>query len=211
MKINIITPFPEFYDSFLKTSLIKKAIDNRVVEFNIIDLKKFGIGKYNKIDDKPYGGGVGMIIRVDVIEKAIESISSKGIKIALTPSGKVFNQKYAKELSIEKEITIISGRYEGFDERVYKLVDKKISIGEFITMGGEAPSLCIIEATVRLIPGVLGKIESTIEESFSTNIIKEYPQYTRPEKYKKLAVPKVLLSGNHKNIQEWRKSKSKKA
>ena len=124
-----------------------------------------------------------MIIRVDVVEKAIENISSKGIKIALTPSGKVFNQKYAKELSIEKEITIISGRYEGFDERVYKLVDKKISIGEFITMGGEAPSLCIIEAIVRLIPGVLGNMESTIEESFSTNIIKEYPQILQRRMY----------------------------
>ncbi|KKU82995.1 MAG: tRNA (guanine-N(1)-)-methyltransferase, partial [Microgenomates group bacterium GW2011_GWA2_47_8] len=153
-------------------------------------------------------GGVGMIIRVDVVEKAIENISSKGIKIALTPSGKVFNQKYAKELSIEKEITIISGRYEGFDERVYKLVDKKISIGEFITMGGEAPSLCIIEAIVRLIPGVLGNPESLTEESHSQEFATEYPQYTRPQTYQGMSVPKILLSGNHALMTKWRAEKA---
>lgn len=204
MKYNIITAFPELYENFISTSLIKKASDKKLIEFNIIDLKNFGIGSYNKIDDTIYGGGAGMLIRVDVMKRALDSIEDKGTVIALTPTGSEFNQKSAHSLCSEKSITVLCGRYEGFDERIYDYVNKKISVGKYITMGGEIPSMIIIEAVSRLIPGVLGNTDSTKQESHTNKIIKEYPNYTKPKIFEGKKVPEILMSGNHDQIRNWR-------
>lgn len=206
---NIVTAFPKFFDSFLQTSLIKKSIDKELLLFNIVDLKNFGIGNYNKIDDKPYSGGTGMVIRVDVVDKALSSLKNKGKVIALTPKGKLFKQEDAAVLQqycngTVNPLTILCGRYEGFDARVFDLADKLYSIGEFVTIGGEAPAMCLIESIIRLQKGILGDLESTTEESYSNKYYTEYPIYTRPEVYKGKSVPKVLLSGNHKEVEDWK-------
>lgn len=210
MVFNLVTAFPDFYESFFKTSLIKKAIDKNLLTFNLVDLKDFGLGKFKKIDDTPYGGGPGMLIRVDVVDKALNSIKNKGKTVLLSPSGVTYKQEKAKQFSNLENITLVCGRYEGFDYRVTNLVDEIISIGDFITMGGEAPSLIIIESIVRLKKGVIGDIESTIEESFSDKYKIEPPLFTRPEIYQGVEVPKVLLSGNHKEIENWKDLHSKK-
>lgn len=208
MVINIISIFPEFYDSFLKTSLVKKAISKGVIKINLIDLKDFGVGKYNKVDAPNYSGGPGMVLKPEVVVNALESVVNKNAhNIAITPKGKIFNQDKAKDLSKVEEITIVCGRYEGFDERIFSFVDEKISLGEFITMGGEAPSLCIIESIIRLIPNVIGNIESVKNESHAKKGVLEEPIYTRPEEFRGLKVPEVLLSGDHKKITEWKESK----
>ncbi|MBP7859534.1 tRNA (guanosine(37)-N1)-methyltransferase TrmD [Patescibacteria group bacterium] len=204
MIFNIVTAFPNFYDSFLETSLIKKAIDNEIISFNIVDIKKFGLGKYRQIDDRPYGGGCGMVLKVDVVASTLESIRNKGCVIALSPKGEMFNQKEAQSLSKLSSITLISSRYEGFDERVYSLCEKTISIGNYVTMGGEVPSLVLIEAISRLIPKVIQNKDSVKQESFSKGTEKEYPQYTKPLEFNGMKVPDILLSGNHKKIKEWR-------
>ncbi|NCT55376.1 tRNA (guanosine(37)-N1)-methyltransferase TrmD [bacterium] len=209
MLINIVTAFPEFYDSFINTSLVKKAINNNIIEFNIVDLKLFGVGRFPRIDDTQYGGGAGMVIKVDVVKKALDSLKNKGKVIALTAKGDLYSQKTAILISKSSSVTILNGRYEGFDERVFKYVDYKISIGEFITMGGEAPSLCLIESAIRLIPGVLGKLESTEKESYGKNVLSKHPVYTKPALYDSTEVPKVLTEGNHKEIEDWRKANSR--
>lgn len=209
MRINLITAFPEFYTSFLNTSLVKKSTDNKLINFSIIDLKNFGIGKFPKIDDTQYGGGNGMVIRVDVVKKALDSIADKGVVIALTAKGDTYNQKMATNLSETKTLTILNGRYEGFDERVFNYVHKKISIGNFITLGGESPSLCLIESVIRLVPGVLGKIESTELESHGAQYKTKHPVFTKPKVFDSLEVPEVLVKGNHEKIKEWRLKNSK--
>lgn len=206
MVFNLITAFPNFYSSFLSTSLVSKAISQNNLKFNIVDLKDFGIGKYKKVDDTPYGGGSGMVIRVDVVASALDSIENPGKIIALSPKGIPYKQDNALQLSkTDKPITLISGRYEGFDQRIFELVDKTFYIGEFITLGGEAPSLCIIESIIRLKKGVIGNLESTKEESFSKKFYKEYPIYTKPIEFNGKVVPKVLTSGNHAKIEAWRR------
>lgn len=210
MEFNIITVFPNFYDGFLKSSLIGKAIDKGLLKINIIDLKTFGIGNYNKVDDKPYGGGSGMVIRVDVVDRALKSIKNPGYKILFEANGKIFTQKTAQNLSAKhKNITLICGRFEGFDSRVKTLVDQSISVGKYITMGGEAPSIILIESISRLVPGVIGNKESTVEESYSKKYILEYPSYTKPRNYNGLEVPEVLLNGDHKKIEEWKNTMGK--
>ena len=210
MEFNIITVFPEFFDGFLKTSLIGKAISKKVLKINIIDLKKYGIGQYNKVDDTPYGGGAGMVIRVDVINEALKSIKNPGYKILLEASGKKYTQSTAKVLSQNySAITLICGRFEGFDYRVKKLVDTSISVGNYVTMGGEAPATIIVESVSRLIPNVIGNLDSTIEESYSNKYLHEYPLYTKPRDFNNQKVPNVLLEGNHKKIEEWRNKKGK--
>ncbi len=176
------------------------------------------MGKYKKVDDTPYGGGVGMVMRIDVVDAALQSFkpkaqSSKPKVILLTPQGKLFNQKKAYSLSQYSNLLLICGHYEGFDERIRELVDFEISIGDYILTGGEIPAMILVDSISRLIPGVLGKEESLKEESFTKKAhglrlkaqsLLEYPQYTRPEKYKKWKVPKILLSGNHQKIADWR-------
>lgn len=211
MKISILTLFPQMFEGPFSYSIIKNAIDKKIVDINYINIRDFGIGRHKVVDDKPYGGGKGMILRVDVLEKAIQATKEKNLNpknqkiILLTPTGKTFNQKIAKELSSLDHLILVCGHYEGVDKRIEKFVEGKLSIGDFIVTGGEIPAMLIVDAVVRLIKGVL-KEGAAEEESFSPYL--EYPQYTKPRLYKNLRVPKVLLSGNHKKIADWQRMQS---
>ena len=207
----MITLFPKMISGFFEESIVKRAMTKKLVEIEIINLRDFAIDDYGTVDDRPYGGGVGMILRVDVIHKAISKIKNRKSKIVLTsPKGKVFDQKKAQEYSKLDHLIIISGHYEDVDARVQDFVDEEISMGDFILTGGEIPASAIVDSIVRLIPGVLKKEQATISESFNINgkKILEYPQYTRPEEFKGLKVPKVLMSGDHKKIEKWREEKA---
>ncbi|NQZ66186.1 MAG: tRNA (guanosine(37)-N1)-methyltransferase TrmD [Mycoplasmatales bacterium] len=203
MKINFITLFPNYYKPFVSESITKRAIEKNKLEVKIIDFRKFADNKHNKVDDIVYGGGQGMLLMVEPIDKAMET--TKGKRILLSPQGKPFTQAKAKELAKEKELTFIAGHYEGFDERIRKLIDEEISIGDYVLTGGELPSMVLADAIVRLIPGVI-KEESHANDSFQ-NALLDHPQYTRPREYKNMKVPEVLLNGNHAKIEEWRKQK----
>ena len=208
MKISILTLFPEMFEGPFDHSIVKRAIDKKIADINFINIRDFGIGKHKIVDDKPYGGGKGMILRIDVLEEAINKAKSKRLNtrdqkvILLDPHGKSFNQQKAMELSNLKHLILICGHYEGVDSRIDNFIDEKISIGDFIVTGGEIPAMLITDAVARLIRGSL-KQGVTDEESFSPYL--EYPQYTRPPIYKKRSVPSILLSGNHKKISEWRR------
>lgn len=208
MKIDILTLFPKMFSGPFKESIIKRAIDKGLVEINIHDLRSWGEGERRTVDDRPYGGGVGMILRVDIIEKAVSELKkgSKSTKvILLDATGKKFTQSMAREFSQAEHLIVIAGHYEGFDHRVHEhLVDEIISIGDYVLTGGEIPAMVITDTVVRLLPGVLEKEEAINLESFSEKLL-EYPQYTRPENYKGWKVPEVLLSGNHREIEKWRK------
>jgi tRNA (guanine37-N1)-methyltransferase len=234
MKISIITLFPEMIRGFVNESIIKRAIEKKAVEIELVNLRDFAIDDYGSVDDRPYGGGAGMILRVDVINKAIEKIAnseSRINKIILTsPKGKVFNQSLADKYSKLDHLIIIAGHYESVDERVTDFIDEEISLGDFVMTGGEITATAITDAVVRLLPGVLKKEEATKNESFFSTPINhligvvgeheilkklkqkgvesvtllEYPHYTRPEDFQGKKVPMVLLSGNHKDIEAWR-------
>lgn len=214
MKISILTLFPQMFKGPFDYSIIKRAIDKNQVEVNFIDIRSFGEGKHKIVDDKPYGGGVGMVLKVDVLEKAItQTLDPKLQKneqriILMSASGKTYSQERAREYSEIKHLLIICGHYEGVDERILKYIDEEISIGDFVLTGGEIPAMLIIDSVCRLIPGVL-KDNATKLESFSDNLL-EHPQYTRPENFKGDSVPQVLLSGDHKKIEEWKKIESVK-
>lgn len=211
MKISILTLFPEMFDGPFDASIIKRAREKKLLTIKYINIRDFGIGKHKTVDDTPYGGGNGMVLRVDVLRKAIEQTKDKKLKkneqkvILLDAHGKTFNQKKAHSLSMLKHLIIICGHYEGFDERIKNFVDEEVSIGDFILTGGEIPAMLITDAVARLIKGVI-RIGSVEKESFSPFL--EYPQYTKPQEYDELSVPKILLSGNHKQIEDWRKKKS---
>ncbi len=214
MRIDILTLFPKMFEGFLSESLILRAQKKKILRIKVWDLRKFTTDKHRTVDDSPYGGGPGMVMKVDVIDRALEKIKSKNLKakpytLLLTPQGKKFDQKSTKKLSKEKYLILICGHYEGYDERIRQLVDLEISIGDYILTGGEIPAQVVIDAVTRLIPGVVGKEESLKEESFSQRLL-EYPQYTRPKEYKEMKVPKVLLSGNHQKIAKWRKQQALK-
>lgn len=207
MQIDILSLFPQSFSSVFETSIIKRAQDQKIVTLRFINIRDFGIGKHKKVDDRPYGGGAGMILRVDVLDKVLTYSKMEGTKnlriVLLDPKGKQFTQQIAKRLSRFDRLIIICGHYEGVDERVKKFVDENISIGPYILTGGEIPAMVLVDSIVRLLPNVLKKIVATQEESFTRNSL-EYPQYTRPNKYKKFYVPKILLSGNHEKIKRWR-------
>lgn len=202
MKINIFTLFPEYFETFKSYSIIAKAIKLGHLELNIIDFRNFSREKRNKVDDTVYGGGDGMLLQVEPIDLALETVPNS-YKILVSPQGKTFDQKKAHELAKHSEITLVCGHYEGFDERVLNFVDEELSIGDFILTGGEIPAMVISEAVARLVPGVLRK-GSHQNESFENDGLLDFPQYTKPAEYKGLKVPEVLLSGNHKLIKEWR-------
>lgn len=194
-------------------SILKIAQEKKLVRIDFVNIRDFGVGKHNTVDDTPYGGGAGMVMRVDVIASALANLKlkTKNLKlkeriVLLDPQGKTFNQKKAKTLSKIDHLIFICGRYEGVDERVRDLVDEEISIGDYVLTGGEIPTMAIIDSVARLIPGVITK-ESTENESFSTQLL-EYPQYTRPPVFNNKPVPPILLSGDHKKIIEWRKIQS---
>ena len=203
MIFDIITLFPGMFTGPFDLSIVKRAQEKKLVEINLHDLRKFAVDQRGSVDDKPYGGGVGMILRVDVISRALEKFK-KAHKIILDPRGEKFTQKKAREFSKLDQLILICGHYEGVDERVKEhLVDESISIGDYVLTGGEIPAMILVDAVTRLIPGVLDK-EATEIESFSGANRFEYPQYTRPEIFKGWKVPKVLLSGNHEEIKKWR-------
>lgn len=210
MKITVLTLFPQMFEGPLNHSIVKRAIEKKLVEIDLVNIRDFGEGRHKIVDDRPYGGGTGMIMRVDILHKALQSIKKRGKRqksILLTPQGKNFVQKEAIKLSKIDHIILVCGHYEGTDARFEKFVDEKYSVGDFVTTGGEIPAMLIIDSVVRLLPGVLKK-DATARESFPNAL--EYPQYTKPRSYKNLNVPKVLLSGNHKKIEEFKKIQSKK-
>lgn len=209
IKFNVITLFPNLFEEHLNNLPFKKAIAKKLIDINLINLRDFAINSYGTVDDKPYGGGTGMILMIEPIHKALESLKKpKTHTILLSPTGSMYDQRKARELSKIDDITLICGRYEGVDARVKDyLVTETISIGNYVISGGEIAALTILESVTRLIPGVLEKQDASENESFSNGFM-EYPQYTRPEIYKNMKVPKVLLSGDHKKIEEWKREKS---
>lgn len=219
MKIDILTLFPKMFVGPFDESIIKRAREKGLVEINIHNLRDWAKDRHKTVDDRPYGGGVGMVLRVDVVDKAISELKHQAANtkhqprvILLTPQGKPFTQERAKKLAKERHLILIAGHYEGFDERIRQyLVDEEISIGDYVLTGGELPAMVVTDAVVRLIPKVLEKEGATEIESFSEvdgQKVLEFPQYTRPAEYKGWKVPKVLLSGNHKEIEKWRRKKT---
>ena len=208
MKIDVLTLFPKMFKGPFDQSIIKKAQDRKIVEIKIHDLRKWTEDKHKTVDDHPFGGGIGMVLMIKPIYEALKELKTKTSKaVLLTPQGKVFNQKVAKNLSNEKHLIFVCGHYEGFDERIRKhLIDEEISIGDYVLTGGELPAMVIIDSITRLIPGVLKNDQATEIESFSKQLL-EYPQYTRPADFKGWKVPEVLLSGDHKKIAQWQKEK----
>ena len=215
---DVLTIFPDLVNSFAKIGIIERAIKQKLIKITPIDLRKFGEGDRQAIDGRPYGGGVGMVLRPDILYKGISQWKrkhkgKKSIVCLLSPQGKVFDHKLAKRFADYDSVLLVCGRYEGFDERIRKFVDLEVSIGDYILMGGELPALVILESSSRFIPGVVGKFESTQGESFEEGKL-EYPQYTKPESWrvkgKNYKVPGVLLTGHHKKIEEWRNTESLK-
>lgn len=203
MKIDVLTLFPESISGFINESIIKRAVNNNKVTINLINFRDYSPLNNNQVDDTPYGGGAGMVLRCEPIFNAIDAIkTSDSHVILLTPEGRKYSQTVAKELTQKKHIILICGHYEGFDERIKTLVDEEISIGDFILTGGEIASCVIIDSVVRLLDGVISS-ESLEDESFNNNLL-DYPTYTKPQEYRGLKVPDVLLSGNHANIKKWR-------
>ena len=206
---DIITLFPDAFFGPFAESIIARAEKNKLVKINTVDLRNYTTDKHRSVDDKPYGGGPGMLMMPDPVFKAVEDLKTEdSLVILMSPQGKVYKQKMAYELSNQKHLIIICGHYEGLDERIRKqLVDIEISMGDYILTNGNIPAMALVDSVVRLIPGVLGSIESAETESFADGLL-EYPQYTRPEVYRGMKVPDVLLSGNHQKIKEWRKNKA---
>lgn len=214
MKFIIITLFPEMFTGVLSESILKRAQEKGIFEVEFVNLRDFGVGPRKQVDDTPYGGGAGMVLRVDVLAKALDfaklKVENKKSKVLLmTPQGETFKQAKARELSENCEnIIFVCGHYEGFDERIRDLVDEETSIGDFVLTGGEIPAMTIIDSVARLLPGVLGKEESHQDESHSVEGRIEYPHYTRPEEFEGKKVPDVLLSGHHAEIAKWRERES---
>jgi tRNA (guanine37-N1)-methyltransferase len=207
MKIDILTLFPEMFTEVFGLSIVKRAIEKGKVEINVHNLRDYSTDSYKTVDDKPYGGGAGMIMKVDIIDKAIDDVRSDKMKVIITDAGgEKFSQKKAVSFSACEHLVIICGHYEGIDHRVHEhLADEVISIGDYVLSGGEIPAMVIVDSVVRLLPDVLGNEKSLDEESHNNEGEAEYPQYTRPEEHKGWKVPEVLMSGNHKEIEKWRK------
>ena len=207
MIINFLTIFPEFVESFASFGLLKKALNKQIIDLNIISLRDFSDNQ-NRIDDKPYGGGPGMLLRYEPIKNAIDSLGNKSYNIYLSPQGKTINKEVIKKFLNMPEITLICGRYEGIDQRIIdNHIDEEISIGDYVISGGELAAMVMLEALVRRIPGVPEDIDSILSESFEDGIL-DYPQFSRPEMIYGYSVPNVLLEGNHEEIRRWRRKMS---
>ncbi|MEI6529595.1 MAG: tRNA (guanosine(37)-N1)-methyltransferase TrmD [Candidatus Falkowbacteria bacterium] len=221
MKFHLLTIFPGIFDSYLNESILRRASDKKIVKFKVHNLRDWTNDKHRSVDDAPYGGGAGMLMKIEPLYKALTAIKKldKKIKpskrkiILLSAAGKNWNQTLAKKYSKLEEIIFVCGRYEGVDARLKNFIDDEISVGDYVLTGGELPALTIIDSITRLLPGVLGNRESIVEESHSEEGITEYPQYTRPEVFKvgtkKYSVPKILLEGDHKKIKEWQMNNRK--
>ncbi len=210
MKFDVLTIFPGFFDSPLKQSILRRAAEAGLIDVSIHNIRDYTTDRHRTTDDAPYGGGAGMVMKVEPVVRAIESMKGQGTEalvVLVTPQGVPFSHELAEELSRRRRLVIVCGRYEGVDERVRAFVDMEISIGDYVLTGGEIPALVIMDAVSRLIPGVLGAEESPKSDSFANGLL-EYPQYTRPEVFRGLRVPPVLLSGNHGEIEKWRRAES---
>jgi len=207
MKFKILTLFPEIIEGFFNSSIMAKAVDRGLIEYDIINIRDYAFDKHKKCDDYPFGGGAGMVLKAEPLARALDSIAAKNKKVVFpTPSGVKYTQKIAEKLAIEDEIVLICGRYEGVDQRIIdEYVDQEVSIGDYVISSGEISSLVVIDSIYRLCDGVIAK-ESLVEESFQGKYL-EYPHYTRPAEFNGLEVPEVLLSGNHKAIENWRNKK----
>jgi tRNA (guanine37-N1)-methyltransferase len=212
MKIDVLTLFPEMFSGVLQSSILGKAHEKGLVDYRIVNFREFAVNKHGQVDDYPYGGGGGMVLRPEPLFHAVENLleeeNSKPKIILMCPQGKRYNQAKAEELAKEAHLIFVCGHYEGYDERIREhLVTDEISIGDFVLTGGELPAMTIIDSVVRLIPGALGNETSAVTDSFSTGML-EYPHYTRPAEFRGWKVPDVLLSGHHGKIDEWRKQES---
>jgi tRNA (guanine37-N1)-methyltransferase len=216
VRVDIVTLFPELFQGFVEASFVGRAIESGTLALRFRSPRDFGLGKHRSVDDTPYGGGSGMLMRVDVLVACMESLDAdapdglRAHRILLTPQGAPLGQAKAVELAARPAIMLVCGRYEGFDERVRSFVDEQISLGDFVMTGGEVAAMAIVDATVRLLPGVLGNADSTREESHSPDNagLLEYAQYTRPAEFRGARVPEVLTSGNHAQIEAWRRAES---
>jgi tRNA (guanine37-N1)-methyltransferase len=216
MQIAIVTLFPELFGPFLELSFVGRAVSSGILRVHLEAMRRHGLGKHLSVDDTPYGGGSGMVMRPDTTVAAIEAAeaalaaSTRPRRVLLTPQGARFTQHTARRLAAAESLILVCGRYEGFDERVRHFVDEELSLGDFVLTGGEVAAMCVIEACIRLLPGVLGNAESAIEESFSAECggLLEYPQYTRPVAVRELEVPEVLRGGDHEKIRAWRAAAS---
>ena len=207
MKFDVLTLFPEMFQA-IKQSILGRAEEKNLIQINLINIRDFSKDKHKKVDDTPYGGGAGMVMKADVVYDAYKTVQNENAKVIyLTPQGKKLDQKKVEELSKEKHLILLCGHYEGIDQRVIdKIVDEEISIGDYVLTGGELPAMVLIDSVSRYVEGVLSE-GSTNEESFSQGLL-EYPQYTRPETFEGVKVPEILLSGHHENIKKWREEKS---
>ena len=212
MKIDVITIFPGMFESVLNSSILKRARQKGLIEIEFHNPRDFTVDKHRTVDEPPYGGGGGMVMKIEPLVKCLKKVvglRKKAGIILLTPAGKRFNQKKAIELSKKKRLILICGHYEGIDERISYYIDEEISAGDYVLTGGELPAMAVIDAIARLLPGVLGNSDSVKHESFMGGVL-DFPHYTRPEKFEGRRVPKVLLSGDHKKIAEWRRKESLK-
>ena len=214
MKIDVLTLFPRMFEGPMSESIIGKAVDKNLLSINVMNFREFSTNKHQNVDDYPYGGGAGMLLTAQPILSAFNHIQeqtpeTKKRVILLDPAGKPFEQKKAEELAEEEHLIFICGHYEGYDERIRSIVTDEISLGDYVLTGGELGAMVVIDATARLLPDALGNQESAITDSFSTGLL-EHPHYTRPASYKGMDVPEVLLSGNHKRIEDWREKESLK-
>ncbi|MGI6144817.1 MAG: tRNA (guanosine(37)-N1)-methyltransferase TrmD [Clostridia bacterium] len=212
MEIHVFTIFPDMFTGPLNTSILKRAQEQQKVKFHLVDFRCYSPSKHKNVDDSPFGGGVGMVLKPEPIYYAVEAALGdlhdyKGKILLMSPQGKQFDQKMARELAQEERLAIICGHYEGFDERIRFLVDEEISIGDYVLTGGEIPAMVVIDAVCRLLPGVLGESESPLTDSFYNGLL-EYPQYTRPREFRGMTVPETLLSGNHEEIRKWRRKEA---
>jgi tRNA (guanine37-N1)-methyltransferase len=207
MIFSILTLFPNIFESPLQESIVKRAVERGLISFNVVNIRDYAEDTHRTCDDAPYGGGPGMVMKIEPIHRAVEHLEKtlgKPKYVLLTPQGRLFDEDMAIRFSRNKHLCLVCGRYEGLDERVLTLVDEEVSIGDYVLSGGEIPALVLIEAITRCIPGVLGNEQSNMDESFSHGLL-EYPQYTRPEAFMDMEVPPILLSGNHEEIRKWRR------
>ena len=210
MRFDVITIFPEYFESPLRVGALKKARERGLIEINLINLRDFALDKHRMVDDRPFGGGEGMVFKPEPLYRAISSLRQQGAPyvVYLSPQGRLLNQEIVRELYEKGHLVLICGRYEGIDERIREhFIDDEISIGDYVVFGGEVAALVVIEAVARLVPGAVGKRDSVEKESFSQGLLK-YPQYTRPRDFMGYKVPEILLSGDHAAIAKWRRKKS---
>lgn len=213
MRFDVLTLFPEMFSGYMTQSILKLALDRGLVSINLRNIRDWAKGKHNSVDDRPFGGGPGMVLMCEPVYDAVEAVRAEtenpGLLVMLTPAGERLTQQVVAELATQQRLILLCGRYEGFDERIREgLKPREISIGDFVCNGGEVPAMVLIDTVVRLVPGVLGDDQSAVDESHSETGRIEYPQYTRPREFRGMTVPEILLSGNHPAIAEWRRQQS---